>query len=1816
MLFERLSPKVAPFYNGLEIATKAKPWPKVTTVRRASVNSFGFGGANAHVILENFEPSHETTNTCGPATFTPFVFSAGSETALEGMLEAYATHLRGQPDMSVGDLAYTLHARRSALALRAAFSAAPSALHLVSQIEEYLTQARHKENGTGSSGTSVGSRPVSASPRVLGIFTGQGAQWAAMGRELIQTSEFVRSRIQSLENALRILPEADRPSWSLIDELLAEGASSRLGEARIAQPLCTAIQIVLVDLLHAADIRFAAVVGHSSGEIAAAYAASMINAEDAIKIAYYRGLCVEEHVKREGAMMAVGTTFDDATDLCSLDVFSGRLCVAACNSPSSVTLSGDAEAVREAKEVLGDEKKFARPLKVDKAYHSHHMDVCSAPYKQALHACNIEPQEPSSKCTWYSSVYPGSSMGMSVTDLETLKGEYWKENMLRPVLFTQALETAVRMSEDGPFNLVIEVGPHAALKGPASETLAALYDENKLPRTPYIGTLSRGFNDIGALSATLGSVWSRFSGPVVNFSQYDSLLAGQSGSFRRLVLNLPTYKWDHDRVYWHDSRVSRALRNRKGAFNPLLGRRIADGLGDEMRWRNILRPSELPWISGHQLQGQKVYPAAAYLSTAVESCAFVADGRGVDAVEIQDFDLGKALVFDDNTEQAGVETLFVLSGISKRSQNHVTANFGFYAALGADADVLSRLATGRILVTLAVDLDASPRLLPQRAPEPVNMADIQEEEFYSSLKKLGYEYTNDFRALSGMKRKINYGSANVRVPGHKLAADALLVHPALLDSALQAIFLAYWHPDDGSLDQLHVPTGISTLKINTSLCKQDLVQGVLLPLESVLTENPLITNMIGGDVDVYSRDGRTPLIQVHGVRVLPLAERTSHADRQLFREHVWGPSIPSGLLAANNRATPQDFELGSDLERMSIYYLKRLTQEIPPSQRGGLEWHHKTLFEFADHVLHQTANGRQRFARTAWLNDTWDDIAHILDKHPGSIEVELSHTVGENLAASARGETQILQHMFKDNLLNRYYVEAMGLRETTAFLSRIVAQIAHRYPHMNILEIGAGTGGATKAIFRNIGQTFSSYTFTDISTGFMEKAQEVFAKMAGKMVFKALDIEKDVMEQGYAEHSYDLIIGSLVLHATKSLDKTMKETRRLLKPGGYLVLLEMTSNDVLRVGFAMSGLPGWWLGAGDGRQYSPCVSSAKWHEILLGAGFSGVDTITPEVDTLPRPFSVIVSQAVDQRVNVIREPLSHPDRLDADHGNKELVIIGGRSLTTVILISSLLDLIQGFGFNITRLCSLQELEGLAISPTALVLNLAELDQPIFENLTRETMKGTQSLVDYQRTILWITQGCRADQPYMNMSVGLGRTLALEAPDVRLQFLDLDFSHKADARLVAETLLRLQLTREDSFTEGMLHSVEQEVVEEKGKLMVPRLLPIEAANDRYNATKRSITQEKESDKCSLLLAPTQSGYTIRKSAGDASLQCAANETLVHVTASTLMPITEQMYGVVGRDPDAHTWVLGLSRTNGNRVSVRGDHLVRFSSTQGETRSDEQQQLVALLTIEVQCCQALSAVPSGGTLVVNEPPTGLAERLLERASESNTKVVFTVPSVAAHRGLPDGCVVVALAPTNSKRAARAALPTLVSLFVDCSTGTEGVGLGSLVASCMPASCQRLTLTELSLLHQPLSASTGTISQMLQQVVDRQVRETKPEASFLILSPNTLINTLYADLSAVSGPTLVNWSGHKVPVRLESVDSLIRFDSSKTYVLFGLTSDLGQSLVDWMASHGARNVVLTSRRPNIDHRWLDQCTASGVKVQAFAKLVNHPHSQNPHE
>jgi len=215
-----------------------------------------------------------------------------------------------------------------------------------------------------------------------------------MGGKLYAASASFRETIQELEDSLSSLP--DPPSWSLAEQLLAPAETSRIDKAEISQPLCTALQVALVDLLRSSGITFNAVVGHSSGEIGAAYAAGYLSASDAVRVAYYRG--VHAHLAKgpqgqNGKMMAVGMSFEEATSFCQKKQFAGKIAVAASNARSSVTLSGDEIAIDEAKCVLDEEKTFARLLKADTAYHSHHMKPCATPYLESLRKCNIQVQD-------------------------------------------------------------------------------------------------------------------------------------------------------------------------------------------------------------------------------------------------------------------------------------------------------------------------------------------------------------------------------------------------------------------------------------------------------------------------------------------------------------------------------------------------------------------------------------------------------------------------------------------------------------------------------------------------------------------------------------------------------------------------------------------------------------------------------------------------------------------------------------------------------------------------------------------------------------------------------------------------------------------------------------------------------------------------------------------------------------------------------------------------------------------------------------------------------------------------------------------------------------------------------------------------------------------------------------------------------------------------------------------------------------------------------------------------------------------------------
>ena len=813
-----LNPSVAPFYKHLQIPTSAIPWPAVphNTPLRASVvslsslkrdkgfenrtndlqNSFGFGGTNAHAIVESYEPEVHNSGPwaehveSGPMLSidstvmnTPILLSANSEKALVAMIGNYSEYLQQEDSVNLRDLSWTLRSRRSVMPIKAFFSGSSQA-DLVAQMDKQLSSVRE------TPGTELGTRSKSAGAetqaRILGIFTGQGAQWPTMGKELILRSEIFNQTIENMEHTLSKL--RDPPNWSLKTEITAPSSDSRLGEAAIAQPLCTALQIATVDLLKAAGISFHTVIGHSSGEIGAAYAAGVLSAEDAIKIAFYRGVYAKLALGKDGisgSMMATGFGIDEAMEFCELPQFQGRIVVAASNSPTSVTLSGDEDAIQEAKTMLDAEQRFARTLKVDTAYHSHHMNHCSEPYLNSLMGCEIQVGD-SPSCAWVSSVF-GSN---DVPSAEELTGTYWRDNMVQAVLFSEAVESA--MEAHGPFDVALEVGPHAALKGPTTQTLKGITGSV----IPYVGVLDRTKNDVVAFGHALGSLWTQLGSEAVHFDNYAMSFERKNQPRPRLIKNLPAYPWDHSQVHWRESRLSKKYLNKPSPPHELLGTRTPDDTEQELRWRNILKLDEIPWLRDHRFQGQVIVPAAAYCVMALEASRALCVSRPVQMVELQELEIHNAISIEEDSQ--GVEALFSMrrvassESLDSAGREVIKAAFSLSAAAVDGNRPMKKALSGHLIVFIG---EKALDILPHRQAVRPELHALDLDAFYSSMTDIGLSYTGPFRALLSAQRRMNMSTATLQKP-HESDSSGLPVRPTMLDVCFQTAFAAYASPGD------------------------------------------------------------------------------------------------------------------------------------------------------------------------------------------------------------------------------------------------------------------------------------------------------------------------------------------------------------------------------------------------------------------------------------------------------------------------------------------------------------------------------------------------------------------------------------------------------------------------------------------------------------------------------------------------------------------------------------------------------------------------------------------------------------------------------------------------------------------------------------------------------------------------------------------------------------------------------------------------------------------------------------------------------------
>ena len=400
-------------------------------------------------------------------------------------------------------------------------------------------------------------------------------------------------------------------TWNLLEEIWFESERSNIMSAVNSQPACTEVQIALVDVLKAWKIRPEAVVGHSSGEIAAANAAGALTQDECMRIAFHRGY-VGDSLRKDfpyikGSMLAVGTSFNEARNLTQrVTAATGYATVACDTSPKSVTISDDHAAIMEVEELAKAEGFFTRLLKVNTAYHSPHMARVADQYESKL--TGLHPRNTHVKFF--------SSLTGSLIPSNSLHSKYWTAKLTNPVRYREASEDMLnfRSNEAPHVDCLIEIGPHPTLQGPSNQIMSATVSEHRVA-TDYYTTLGRQEHDVAAvmnLASTLHTKGYQVDLSVVNATRPQDRASS-------VLTDLPSYPWDHGVQYWHDTRIGNEFLFPKSPYHDLLGRSALSNDQATSIWRNMINTDIFGWVQHHRIQGDVIFPMSGYMCLAFEA---------------------------------------------------------------------------------------------------------------------------------------------------------------------------------------------------------------------------------------------------------------------------------------------------------------------------------------------------------------------------------------------------------------------------------------------------------------------------------------------------------------------------------------------------------------------------------------------------------------------------------------------------------------------------------------------------------------------------------------------------------------------------------------------------------------------------------------------------------------------------------------------------------------------------------------------------------------------------------------------------------------------------------------------------------------------------------------------------------------------------------------------------------------------------------------------------------------------------------------------
>ena len=817
---QRPNPKIDLAALKLKVPASVTALPIDGTLYSA-VNSFGFGGTNAHAILSSFDARLMTVTTpstpAPPACAAPPVWAlpvsarnpeslaaAGGRLARMLADRLGAAHHAAPLSDDLRDLCDTAAMRREQHPHRACVIGADAA--------ELIDGLNRLAAGESHPNLVIGVRPVAdqAGAALLSfVYSGMGPQWWGMGQRLYATEPVFAAMVDRCVALFDALA-----GWSLFDAMCADEASSRMVETEVAQPANFVLQVALTELLASWGIRPQAIVGHSAGEPAAAYAAGVLSLDDAVRTIYVRSH-LQQTTTGMGRLLAVGLS-GEATLVQLAALSEPSLSLAAVNSPSAVTVAGEGAAIDRLKEALDAQGIFARALRVNVPYHSVFMAPLQAPLMAAL--AGIKPRP--ATLPLYSTVVGHRIEGPEMT------ADYWYRNVRQPVEFLSALKA---MADDG-IAAFVEVGPHPVLSGSIRELFTLRGQE-----CDVVHTLNRDNDEPREARRLLAALHVLGHSP-------DWRAAQGKGEWMRL----PTYAW-RDTRFWTETPHSRRSRLQPPE-HALLARRLDAATPS---WEVDLEAPRLGFLDDHQIQGVVVFPGAGYIEMVMHAARSLCGG--LDAVALSQVAFVKALYLTPDEPvslrlaiEPGTHTFAITSRVhadaSAAWQTHCTGQL--------------RLSQGQRSVP--IDIGA----LQAQCPN-----EIARSACYQHFRALGLEYGETFQGISRLWQGEGRAVALLEVPDELQPALAdFNAHPAVLDVCFQTLAAALPMKREGSV--VYMPTSIGEGRIYRPFTPRMWVQARITAQDAL---------GMTGDIEVFDEIGER-VIEIRDCRARAMGDEGTAAS--------------------------------------------------------------------------------------------------------------------------------------------------------------------------------------------------------------------------------------------------------------------------------------------------------------------------------------------------------------------------------------------------------------------------------------------------------------------------------------------------------------------------------------------------------------------------------------------------------------------------------------------------------------------------------------------------------------------------------------------------------------------------------------------------------------------------------------------------------------------------------------------------------------------------------------------------------------------------